>query len=368
MRRIYLVSSGDEVRYCIYAIKSLGGNNMNNLKNIFKTKKNKTIGIITVVIIIAGVSLGIYFATKKDMPVIVFNENIVVEYGQKSFSNDEETNQTIDEDDKVEKLPILMPEDIIQKDKSNFDEVSFNKIASSKEPMTLEFRFIDTSEVGKHEGTLYARLVDEVKEFKFEYEVKDTHSPIIDGEDEVTLEHDESFDVTQYSAYDIVDGELPITVLEGSGNIEDDKTVMKLSATDKNNNETIKEVRVTILEKEIAVSEDSSTTLPNTGSNSGTPTDKDTNPNTGSNNSGNSGSGTKPVAPTKPVEPTKPVKPVEPTKPTEPNKGNGDWLEYKDYGSYEGCNAVLDEVSRSKVREWKQSMCDKDGTLVYKKR
>lgn len=363
MRRIYLVSSGDEVRYCIYAIESLGGNNMNKMNNIFKSKKSKIIGSTIISILIIGIGTMIYLNNKKEYPVIIFKDNILLEYGQKSFS-DEETVEELDGNNSIE---VLDPEDIIVKDKSKYDEISFNKISNGNTPMTLEFRFVDTSEIGKHEGTLFARLGNELKEFKFDYDVVDTNDPIIENVNDQEIIEGEDF-IHDFKAHDIIDGELEVTI-EGEYDVTTPGTYdLKAVASDKNNNKTAVDFKLIVTEKEVAVVEELNTTLPNTGSNSETSTNKGTNSNTGSNNSGNSSSGTKPVTPTKPVEPTKPVKPVEPTKPTEPNKGNGDWLEYKDYGSYEGCNAVLDEVSRSKVREWKQSMCDKDGTLVYKKR
>lgn len=335
---------------------------MEKLKKWLEPTNNKIIASVIAVVLIGAIGTGIYLATKKDVPVVIFNENIVVEYGQKSFADEEAS----DSEDKKESLPILDPESIVNKDKSKYDEISFNKIASSKEPMTLEFRFIDTSEIGENEGILYARLGDEVKEFKFEYEVKDTHSPIIENVSDQEITEGEAFN-HEFKSHDIIDGELDV-IIEGEYDINVPGTYdLKVVSEDKNKNKTEVEFKLTILEKEIAVVENVETTLPGTGSNKGTsintngskPNGNSNSNSINNNSSNNNGSTTKPVNPTKPTEPTNPVKPVEPTKPV------SEWKEYKDYGSFESCRAVIDDVHVQHIKQWKQSMCD-DGVLRYK--
>lgn len=338
---------------------------MEKVKKWLEPSKNKAIASVLATALIAAVGTGIYFITKKDAPVIVFKQNIMLEYGQKSFSDD----RTVDDSVEKESLEVLNPEDLIIKEESKYDEISFNKISNGNTPMTLEFRFVDTSEVGKHEGMLFARLGNELKEFKFEYDVIDTNNPIFENvvDQEIIEGEDFSHD---FKANDIIDGELDVTI-EGEYDVTTPGSYdLKAVATDKNNNKTEVGFKLSVSEKEMAIVEESNTALPSTGSNGGDSTNNGRKPNTGSNNnnsgSNNNESTTKPVTPTKPVEPTKPVKPVEPTKPVEPN--NGGWILYKDYGSYEGCEAVLQEVSRSHVREWRQSMCDEKGALKYKNR
>lgn len=210
-----------------------------------KTSKGKQIAALLIVLLIALIVINLSIKTKKENPIIIFKENIVVEYGQKSFIEDDqdESGNKSDKKETLEKLPVLVPEDIIQKDLSKYDEISFNKIAVDGEPITLELRFIDTSTIGKHEGLVYARLGKNVREFKFNYEVQDTRYPVIEGENQVILRHDEAFDLNLYNAYDIIDGDLEITIdgmKDEAGTFD-----VTLKATDKNKNTTKKTVKVT---------------------------------------------------------------------------------------------------------------------------
>lgn len=211
----------------------------------FKTSKRKQIAAFLIILLIALIVINLSIKTKKENPIIIFKENIVVEYGQKSFIEDDqdESGNKSDKKETLEKLPVLVPEDIIQKDLSKYDEISFNKIAVDGEPITLELRFIDTSTIGKHEGLVYARLGKNVQEFKFNYEVQDTRFPVIEGENQVKLRHDEAFDLNLYNAYDIIDGDLEITIdgmKDEAGTFD-----VTLKATDKNKNTTKKTVKVT---------------------------------------------------------------------------------------------------------------------------
>ncbi len=333
---------------------------MEKVKKWLEPSKNKVIASVLAVALIAAVGTGIYFVTKKDVPILVFKENIMLEYGQKSFSDD----QTVEDSEEKEALEVLNPEDLIIKEESKYDEISFNKISNGNTPMTLEFRFVDTSEVGKHEGMLFARLGNELKEFTFEYDVIDTNNPIIENVVDQELIEGEEFK-HDFKAHDIVDGELEVLV-EGEYDVTTPGTYeLKAVAVDKNSNKTEIDFKLIVSEKEVANIEEPNTALPSTGSNGGVSTDNGTKPNTGSNNNSsganNGGSTTKPVTPTKPVEPSKPVKPVEPTKPTD----NGGWIEYKDYGSFKACNAIIDDISIKNAWEWKQTMCD-GGVLNYK--
>lgn len=334
---------------------------MEKVKKWLEPSKNKAIASVLAIALIAAIGTGIYFITKKDVPVIVFKENITLEYGQKSFSDD----VTVEDSDEKETLEVLNPEDLIIKDKSKYDEISFNKISNGNTPMTLEFRYVDTSEVGKHEGMLFARLGSELKEFKFEYDVIDTNNPIIENVVDQDLIEGEEFE-HDFKAHDIVDGDLEV-IIEGEYDVTTPGTYdLKAVAVDKNNNKTEVDFKLNVSEKEVAIVEEPNTVLPSTGSNGGVSTDNGRKPNTGSNNNSsganNGGYTTKPVTPTKPVEPTKPVKPVEPTKPTD----NGGWKVFKDYGTFEGCRAVIDDVHAEHVWDWKQTMCDENGKLKYK--
>lgn len=98
-------------------------------------------------------------------------------------------------------------------------------------------------------------------------EVVDSNKPeFIDEVKEVTLKEGEELDLTQFKATDKVDGELTVTLKEGTldtSKVEEQKAV--LVAQDKNNHEVTKEVLVKVEGKE------SATTLPETSSPTGTP-------------------------------------------------------------------------------------------------
>lgn len=131
----------------------------------------KLITIVIVVLIVSGGYLGARALSnskhKDDGPKITFKDNIVFIKDQKSFSEVDENNEVI-----VEELPIILPQDIIIESESHYDEISFNKIATSNQPITLEFNFVDTSSVGDNfTGNLYVRLKDTVKEIPFTYSV-----------------------------------------------------------------------------------------------------------------------------------------------------------------------------------------------------
>ncbi|WP_281192775.1 hypothetical protein [Erysipelothrix rhusiopathiae] len=342
-----------------------------------KTSKGKQIAALLIVLLIALIVINLSIKTKKENPIIIFKENIVVEYGQKSFIEDDqdESGNKSDKKETLEKLPVLVPEDIIQKDLSKYDEISFNKIAVDGEPITLELRFIDTSTIGKHEGLVYARLGKNVQEFKFNYEVQDTRYPVIEGENQVKLRHDEAFDLNLYNAYDIIDGDLEITIdgmKDEAGTFD-----VTLKATDKNKNTTKKTVKVTREETPVV----ESTT--NTGNGSASSFDNNLanvssniiensrNSNSNNNNSGgnteiiNSNDGSSDESETWSGN-TIPSSPVEPQKPSRPGpEAPSGMIYYKDYGSFDGCSAESRNVAKTNVKTMVNTLCDSYGYMYY---
>ncbi|MDE8339783.1 hypothetical protein PT226_05055 [Erysipelothrix rhusiopathiae] len=342
-----------------------------------KTSKGKQIAALLIVLLIALIVINLSIKTKKENPIIIFKENIVVEYGQKSFIEDDqdESGNKSDKKETLEKLPVLVPEDIIQKDLSKYDEISFNKIAVDGEPITLELRFIDTSTIGKHEGLVYARLGKNVREFKFNYEVQDTRYPVIEGENQVILRHDEAFDLNLYNAYDIIDGDLEITIdgmKDEAGTFD-----VTLKATDKNKNTTKKTVKVTREETPVV----ESTT--NTGNGSASSFDNNLanvssniiensrNSNSNNNNSGgnteiiNSNDGSSDESETWSGN-TIPSSPVEPQKPSRPGpEAPSGMIYYKDYGSFDGCSAESRNVAKTNVKTMVNTLCDSYGYMYY---
>lgn len=346
-----------------------------------KTSKGKQIAALLIVLLIALIVINLSFKTKKEDPIITFKENIVVEYGQKSFIEDDqdESGNKSDKKETLEKLPALVPEDIVQKDFSKYDEISFNKIAVDGEPITLELRFIDTSTIGKHEGLVYARLGKNVREFKFNYEVQDTRYPVIEGENQVKLRHDEAFDLNLYNAYDIIDGDLEITIdgmKDEAGTFD-----VTLKATDKNKNTTKKTVKVTreetpVVESTTNTENGSASSFDNNLANvSSNIIENSRNSNSNNNNGGggnteiiNSNDGSSDESETGSGN-TTPLTLVELPKPSRPDpyqvaKEIGMKF-YKDYASFDGCSTVIYDVLREHKKEWGSNYCDDNGYMFY---
>ena len=381
---------------------------MEKIKKWLEPTKNKVIAGVIAVLVIAGGSYGVWALTQNKVsePVVIFKDNIVFEYGEdvsndinkligRLLDKDNENNvdllaSYVKDDNHEQKLKELSTDKdtiyfvieeiksdvasfgyqtrakevgLIKQDSSvpNYNtEVLLNKenlnqlINSGGNPEKAE-----TSNVTKFKSKVNVMKNGHTyKSFDFEYVVIDSQAPGIEGNDEVTLKHDESFDVTKYKANDPVDGEIAISVAEGSGEVVDGQTTMTLVATDKNGNETRKEVKVTIKEAPVAeepVDEPASgnNNTANTGgsisNNSGT-----NKPSTGGSGSSNNSGGSTTEKPTQPT----------PEKPSEPNylcpngkdknkpcdayvdPVNG-YLTYKTYPTMNACKAagesILDE-------------------------
>lgn len=344
-----------------------------------KTSKGKQIAALLIVLLIALIVINLSIKTKKENPIIIFKENIVVEYGQKSFIEDDqdESGNKSDKKETLEKLPALVPEDIIQKDLSKYDEISFNKIAVDGEPITLELRFIDTSTIGKHEGLVYSRLGKNVQEFKFNYEVQDTRFPVIEGENQVKLRHDEAFDLNLYNAYDIIDGDLEITIdgmKDEAGTFD-----VTLKATDKNKNTTKKTVKVTreetpVVESTTNTGNGSASSFDNNLANVSSNIIENSRNSNSNNNSGgnaeiiNSNDGSSDESETGSGN-TTPLTLVESQKSSRPDpyqvaKEIGMTF-YSDYGSFEGCSVVINSELDNHFETWFGNYCDDNGYMFY---
>lgn len=344
-----------------------------------KTSKGKQIAALLIVLLIALIVINLSFKTRKEDPIITFKENIVVEYGQKSFIEDDqdESGNKSDKKETLEKLPALVPEDIVQKDLSKYDEISFNKIAVDGEPITLELRFIDTSTIGKHEGLVYARLGKNVQEFKFNYEVQDTRFPVIEGENQVKLRHDEAFDLNLYNAYDIIDGDLEITIdgmKDEAGTFD-----VTLKATDKNINTSKKTVKVTreeppVVESTTNTGNGSASSFDNNLANVSSNIIENSRNSNSNNNSGgnaeiiNSNDGSSDESETGSGN-TTPLTLVESQKSSRPDpyqvaKEIGMTF-YSDYGSFEGCSVVINSELDNHFETWFGNYCDDNGYMFY---
>ncbi len=292
---------------------------MEKMKKWLEPTKNKVIAGVIAVLLVSGIGYGVWSLTQNKIkkPTVVFKDDIVFEYGNTHILNvmTMDTYQGV-QDGKI-KIEAIQENDIQFTDYIDFEASDFDVVTyiSPTEVNKVETVHIDTTNVGENFNALLIATKEGVQEtFDFTYKIVDTQPPVIEGDDEVTLEHDETFDVTKYKASDPVDGEIAITVAEGSGEVVEDQTTMTLVATDKNGNETRKEVKVMI--KEAPVEEKPVEEAPTGGNNNATANtggssssnNGNSNTSTGSGGSSNNGGGSTsetltPPSPEKPVEP-----------------------------------------------------------------
>lgn len=125
--------------------------------------KNTKIGLgIGAVVVVGLIAFWALQNKEKPEPEIVFKKDITFKIGQTSYES-EDTDTSSD--------MFITPESIIIEDESKYDQISFNKIGCGNEPMTMEYRFVEATEVGKGSSELYAKLGDVCKTFTFNYTV-----------------------------------------------------------------------------------------------------------------------------------------------------------------------------------------------------
>lgn len=98
------------------------------------------------------------------------------------------------------------------------------------------------TKMGNKIGTVVVRRNDKTYYIDFKYDVEDTIIPEIKGPDVITLDYEESFDISKYRAIDSVDGELNISVALEM--VTDNDIVATLSAYDQHGNYSKKEVKI----------------------------------------------------------------------------------------------------------------------------
>ena len=310
---------------------------MDKIKKWLEPKKNKVIAGLIAVLVIAGGGYGVWTLTqaKSSEPVIVFNENIMFEYGE-----------NVEQDAIIDK--------VINKEKSDYTSVS-RIITIDVSSVTISLDEEGNEHLSdKRQSTLIVDKDGTEKEFTFDYDVKDTQAPIIeDAEDMETPYGSELKFEDIITATDLVDGKVKLIV---EGELDTSKAgqyEMKAIATDNNGKEKEKTFVVTVLEEEKPVEEPEtpSTQAPSNSAGGTSSTNKP------SSNTGNT-STTKPAEPSKPTEtpkPTEPEKPVEQPKPVEPSKPDREaptgMLLFKDYGTFDLCNADIHKQAKSHVWE-----------------
>lgn len=389
---------------------------MGKLKKWLEPTKNKVIvGIVTILIICVG-GLGIWSLSKPkaEEPVITFKDNLVFEYGEK-LEQDKLLDIIIDKEkskydvvvriDEIDTASVTIKtrgneldesqehsysisidnqseygteinNNILTIDKGN-EKVTFNlkdlpsvEVVITKEGDVLEKtsnKPLDEvinektnlrSDIRK--ATITVQLGDIEKSFDFEYDVHDTQAPIIEGAKDVETKFNEPLDFEELiSASDPIDGELEVIIVGEYDWDTAGKVQLKAIATDKNGNTSDKSFILTILEEEKEEVETPSTTQPNT-SGGNTTSSGSISSNGGSSSNGGGGTSTKPAEP----KPTEPTKPVEPEKPSNPAPDG--MILYKDYGTFNGCSAVINELTENNWRTWLDSLCTDDGKLFYR--
>ncbi len=111
------------------------------------------------------------------------------------------------------------------------------------EPLSeLEYEPIDTFKIGTKRYTFYAGK----KTYYVDVHIVDTQAPQIQGIDLFIIKQDETLNIVDYlEAYDVIDGDIAITLSEFDTNELGSHTIMA-TATDKHNNETSKPLRVVV--------------------------------------------------------------------------------------------------------------------------
>lgn len=328
---------------------------MEKMKKWLEPTKNKVIAGVIAVLLVSGIGFGIWSLTKTEQfefEDLTYDKlSIILVEDKEAMNGDMDTvingRMKAAYPDDFDKITILSYEYDVTK-VSDVKEV-YGQFDNKEEIYEAISEKAKAQEVKPFTGSLTYRVDNEDKKLNFEYIVVDTGLPIIEGDDEVTLEHDETFDVTKYKASDPVDGEIAISVAEGSGEVVDGKTTMILVATDKNGNETRKEVKVTI--KKAPVEEEPVEEAPTNGGNnnatantggSSSSNNGNSNTSTGSGGSSNNGGGSTSETPT----PPSPEKPGEPNylcpNGKDKNRPCTDWIDpyaYMAYSHYESMGA-----------------------------
>lgn len=297
---------------------------MNKIIKQIKEKKLLVIGVL--IVLILGAYYGINQHNKhqhelylKNSPKITFKNDLVLEYGQKDLPKLETLVDTTNKDNQYEKIELA-------KD-SNFD----------------------TTILGKNKVvTVLVTNKDITKEFKILYTTVDTKKPTIDGVKDHEITVGDKLDLLKdVKAKDEVDGNLKVT-LEGKYDINKPDTYkLKYVATDKNNNKTEQDFTLTVKAKPKPVATTSSSNNDYYDDSGYDNSNSNISHNSGSDNNSDGGSGK--------------------------SSSNNNWniddytgapgeIFYKDYSSFDACQASLEEELFSHDN-WSTNSCY--GTKMF---
>lgn len=310
-------------------------------KLIKKVPKSIMITSTLILTLIVGTVTINAFKNNGNKPVVVFKEDIVLEYGDEIRSDD-------------------IVDLFIDTETSVFKTLEFLKAE------------IDTFVVGDNHSTVLEYSLNGLRtQSEFVYSVEDTNSPILDNVSDIVVRYKEGEEILvdlvgDATASDVVDGSLEVKIDDSKLDLNKDGVYEVVAfAEDKNGNITREPFNVTV---EIEVVDLKN--LPNTG-----------------NESTQQNTSKKPVAstPSGSSKPTQPSKPDDKEAPStkEPDPINGDncsWYDcppeeefeaggwtyylYKEYDTFRACMNAIEEWQNTDHSPWKSTLC-LDTALYY---
>ncbi|CAM4259131.1 hypothetical protein [Erysipelothrix aquatica] len=357
---------------------------MEKLKEWFSTKNGKIItGVVVVALILSGITIAALLQNKSVDYQLEYvgkdNVNIVVEYGS-SIKNEDITSKFVL---KANGELVDTNKFTISVDSIKSDTVSY--IMTDEQRLTMAtadiidiyvFHFANMGKSAAGKPFKYeVKAFDGAKEIastSFDVIVVDTVAPTIEPIEDIETEIGTPIEFTnKFKAKDPVDGDIEVKVEGDVDYSVAGTTELKAVAIDKHGNKTELAFNVIVKDKEAEES------LPETGSGGNTSSNNGSSSNGGgtsngggsTNNGSSSNSGGSNNGGGNTTQPEKP-KPIEPTRPTyQPGEYVGDGLYfYRDYGVFEGCDAVVFDVLIENSWEWDSNFCDSDGKMFYTKR
>ncbi|QIK69200.1 DUF5011 domain-containing protein [Erysipelothrix sp. HDW6C] len=238
---------------------------MDKLKMWFRIKNNRIIVAVVALVVIVGTGIG-WIVLSKPEPIIVFKEQIVVEYGDKIIREADVIAEILDrEKSNYESVSIVNPELVFDtKNAFRVDDAAMKKAGMDEKGIQMVSDILkERQDIGKKlsefkEWQSFSPYQTKVitlavngkeREYTLEYLVLDTQHPILTGVVDFDTDFNDVPDYTKlFKASDPVDGDLAVVV---SGDIfYDQPGIYKLVATavDKNGNKQEQPFTVTVNE------------------------------------------------------------------------------------------------------------------------
>ena len=361
---------------------------MEKLKEWFSTKNGKIItGFVVVAVILSGITIAALLQNKSVDYQLEYvgkdNANKVVEYGS-SVKDEDITSKFVlkGNGELVDTNKFTISVDSIKSDTVSYKMTDKQRLTMATADIIdlYEFHLANMNENGDGKPTKYeVKAFDGAKEIassSFDVIVVDTVAPTIEPIEDIETEIGTPIEFTnKFKATDPVDGNIEVKVEGDVDYSVAGTTELKAVAIDKHGNKTELAFNVIVKDKEAEeplpeTGNDGNTSSNNGGtSNGGTSNGSGSSNGGGSTNNGNSSnSGGSNNGGGNTTQPEKP-KPVEPTRPTyQPGDSLGGGLFfYKDYGTFEACDAVVFDVLTENAWEWASNICFSDGIMGYTK-